>query len=434
MSNTGLVNSRLSGFKNLTIAQRRNRIAAECSLEAELLNGLDPASGLSTEQADAMVENVIGVMGIPLGVATNFLIDGSDYLVPMATEEPSVVAAASNAARMARPTGGFFTSDTGPVMIAQIALVDVPHPAGACAAILENTQEIVEQANACDPVLCGLGGGALDLTTRVVPTRSGEHIVCHLDVDVRDAMGANAVNSMAEAIAPVLSTLSGGRPLLRILSNKAEHRLVRARAVFACDLIGGAEVAQDIEHASAIAEADPYRAVTHNKGIMNGVSAVVLATGNDTRAVESGCHSHAAFMGQSGYGPLSRFEKTADGDVIGTLEVPMLVGLVGGATKAHPVAGTAVKILGVKSAIELGRVIAAVGLAQNFAACRALVSEGIQQGHMRLHARMLATSAGATGQEVQRVADSIVAQSSINLEAAKTALMSLRGQPDEATQ
>lgn len=419
------VSSRISGFKDLSPAERRRTVADRTGLPETALTPLDPASGLSVEQADHMVENVIGVLGIPVGIATNVMVNDSEYLVPMATEEPSVVAAASNASRMTRPHGGFFVSHTGPVMQAQIQLLDVQDPEAARLRILEAREEILELSNAQDPTLVRFGGGAKDLTVRVLPTRTGVHVITHIIVDVRDAMGANAVNTMAEAVAPRVAVIAGGRPLLRILTNKADQRIVRARAVFDRDLLGGAEVVDNIVHASAFAGADPYRAATHNKGIMNGISAVVLATGNDTRAVEAGCHSHA--VGADGrYTALSHFEKTDDGHLSGTLEVPMAVGLVGGATKAHPVARAAIEILGVTSAIELAEVIVAVGLAQNLGACRALSAEGIQQGHMRLHARTVAVTAGATADELDNVVQRLIGDRSIRVEHAEKVLGELR--------
>ncbi|OZE01708.1 hydroxymethylglutaryl-CoA reductase, degradative [Rhodococcus sp. 05-2255-3B1] len=418
-------NSRIPGLKDSTVQDRRAVIAERTGLEPAAFEVLEPGNGLDVEHADHMIENVIGVMGIPVGIATNFTVNGRDYLVPMATEEPSVVAAASNAARMARGNGGFFTSDTGSVMQAQIQLLEAPDPEAARFRILEARSEIIDLANAQDPTLVKFGGGALDLTVRVLPTRTGTHVIVHLVVDVRDAMGANAVNTMAEAIAPRLAEIAGGRSLLRILTNKADHRIVRVRAVFDKDLLGGDEVVDNIVHASAFAEADPYRAATHNKGIMNGITAAVLATGNDTRAVEAGCHSHA--VGPDGrYTALSHFEKTADGHLSGALEVPMAVGLVGGATKVHPVAQTAVKILGVTTATELAQIIAAVGLAQNLGACRALAAEGIQRGHMSLHARTVAATAGATSGELDLVVKRLIDDRTIRVEHAEKVLAEIR--------
>ncbi|MDV7087210.1 hydroxymethylglutaryl-CoA reductase, degradative [Rhodococcus sp. IEGM 248] len=419
------VNSRIPGLKDSSAQQRRKVVAERTGLSDLDVAVFDPGQGLGVEQADHMIENVVGVMGIPVGVATNFTVNGRDYLVPMATEEPSVVAAASNAARMARVHGGFHTSSTDPVMQAQIQILDCPDPEAARLRVLEARTEIIELANAQDPMLVRFGGGARDLTVRLVPTRTGVHVVAHIHVDVRDAMGANAVNTMAEAIAPRLAEISGGRTLLRILTNKADLRITRTRAVFDKELLGGDEVVDDIVHASALAESDPYRAATHNKGIMNGITAAVLATGNDTRAVEAGCHSHA-IAADGGYTALSHFEKTWDGHLSGTLEVPMAVGLVGGATKVHPVAQAAVKMLGVSTASELADVIAAVGLAQNLGACRALAAEGIQRGHMSLHARTIAASAGATGDELDVVVKRIIDDQRIRVEHAEKVLADLR--------
>jgi len=418
------VNSRIPGLRDLSVQDRRTRVTEHTGADAA---AFEPGGGLDAEQADQMIENAVGVFGVPLGVATNLTVNGRDYLVPMAVEEPSVVAAASNAARMARGLGGIRASTSGPVMIAQVQLVDVPNTEVARFRILEAEEEILALADEQDPVLVELGGGARAVEVRAVPTASGTHLVVHLIVDVRDAMGANAVNTMAEALAPRLAELSGGRALLRILSNKADRRLVRVRAEFDADLLGGPQVVDDIVLASDFASADPYRAATHNKGIMNGISAVVLATGNDTRAVEAGCHSHAAKDGH--YTALSRFEKNAAGNLVGTLEVPLAVGLVGGATRAHPTARAAIRLLGVESALELGQVVAAVGLVQNLAACRALAAEGIQRGHMALHARTLASSAGAVGAEVAEVAARMVTAGAIREGYAREVLAELRGTP-----
>jgi hydroxymethylglutaryl-CoA reductase len=419
-------NSRISGFKDATVAERREVVAGRTGVSVDDLAVFDPASGLGVEAAGHMVENVIGTLGVPVGIATNFTVNGTDRLVPMATEEPSVIAAASNAARMARVHGGFHTSHTGPVMQAQIQLIDIADPEAARLRILESATEIIAAANALDPMLVEFGGGVRDLEARILPTRTGTHVITHLVVDVRDAMGANAVNTMAEAVAPRLAEIAGGRSLLRILTNKADRRLVRARAVFDRDLLGGAEIVDNIVHASAFAEADPYRAATHNKGIMNGITAAVLATGNDTRAVEAGCHSHA--VGPDGrYTALSHFERTPDGHLAGTLETPMAVGLVGGATKVHPVARAAVRILGVDTATELAEIIVAVGLAQNLGACRALAAEGIQRGHMSLHARTVAVTAGASSAELDPVVKRLIADRNIRVDHAERVLAELRG-------
>lgn len=417
--------SRISGFRDLSVEARRAAVAETADIAPESLAVLDPDQGLRVDLADRLVENVVGVMGLPVGIATNFVVNGRELLVPMATEEASVVAAASNAARIARVHGGFFTSTTAPVMQAQVQIVDVTDPEAARLRLLEHRDELVALADSQDPLLRELGGGVRDLTVRVVPSRAGTYVVAHLHVDVRDAMGANAVNTMAEAVADRAGEIAGGRTLLRILTNKADLRLARARAVFAADALGGAAVVDDIVHGAALAEADPYRAATHNKGIMNGISAVVLATGNDTRAVEAGAHSHA--ISPSGhYTSLSRFEKNADGDLVGTLELPMAVGLVGGATKAHPVAKAALSVLGVASAAELAQIITAVGLAQNLAAVRALATEGIQRGHMSLHARNVATTAGATPEELPAVVARLVADKAVRVDHAERVLSELR--------
>lgn len=420
------VNSRISGMKDLSISERRARIAQSTAVEPKSLEALDPEHGLTLEQADHMVENAIGVLGVPLGVATNFTINGRDYLIPMATEEPSVIAAASNAARIARIAGGFATSSTQPLMRAQIQVVDVSDPHTARLRLLEARAELIALADAQDPQLVRFGGGVREVDAHLVHAPAGTYVVLDLIVDVRDAMGANAVNTMAEAVAGRVGEIAQGRTLLRILSNKADLRLCRARAVFDADALGGPEVVDDIVHAAALAEADPYRAATHNKGIMNGTIAVVLATGNDTRAVEAGAHSHA--IGRHGrYTSLSHFEKDSDGNLAGALELPMAVGLVGGATKVHPVAQAAVALLGVTTARELGEVITAVGLAQNLAAVRALAAEGIQRGHMSLHARNVAVTAGATPEELPLVVARLITDRVVRGDYAEKVLAELRG-------
>lgn len=371
------------------------------------------------EVLDHMIENVIGSMTVPLGIATNFRVNGKDYLIPMAIEEPSVVAAASNAARMTRTSGGFRATDTGPIMIAQIQSVNVPAPFQARIRVLEEKDNLLALANEQDPILVKFGGGARDVRVRIIDSRVGPMVITELIVNTGDAMGANAVNTMAEALAPLIEKLTGGKVLLRILSNLAEKRLVRVRATFDKDLLGGDDVVQGIIAAWAFAEADPYRCATHNKGIMNGIDAVVLATGNDFRAIEAGAHSYASI---GGYGSLTKYDVDEDGNLLGSIEIPMAVGLVGGATKVHPAARAAVKILGVKTAVELGHVIASVGLAQNLAALRALAAEGIQQGHMSLHARNVAATAGARGELIERVAEILVREKNVKVERAKEVL------------
>jgi len=414
----------LTGFRTLTVQERREAVARESGVEPAVFEALEPG-GLSVEAAGHMIENVVGVMGIPVGIATNVTVNGRDVLVPMATEEPSVVAAASNAARIARVRGGFTTSSTGPVMQAQVQIVDVVDPAGARTRVLEAREELMALAAAQDPKLTEVGGGVLDLTVRTVAAPGATYVVAHLVVDVRDAMGANAVNTMAEAVAPRLAEIAGGRAVLRILTNKADLRLSRARAVLDAEALGGAAVVDDMIHAYRLAAADPYRAATHNKGIMNGVSAVVLATGNDTRAVEAGAHSHAV-NADGVYSSLSVFEKNADGDIVATLELPMPVGLVGGATRSHPAARAAVAVTEVTTAQELGELVTAVGLAQNIAAVRALAGEGIQRGHMSLHAKNLALAVGARGGEVDRVVAVLIAEKAFRHDRAEAVLAELR--------
>lgn len=419
--------SRFSGLRNRTVEERRSTVAEALGAggDAALAPLID--GGLDAERADRMIEHVIGQIGIPVGVATNFIVNGREVLVPMATEEPSVVAAASNIARMARERGGFTTSSTSPVMQAQIHVVDVADVHGGRLRILEEREALMALADEQDPKLVEFGGGVRDLVVRIVEREGRRHLVAHLLVDVRDAMGANAVNTMAEAISGRVAELAGGRPLLRILTNKADLRLSRARVVIPAELLGGDQIVDNMIEGARLAEDDPYRAATHNKGIMNGISAVVLATGNDTRAVEAGAHSHAVKDGH--YGSLSRFERGADGDLVATLELPLAVGLVGGATKTHPAARAAVAITEVQSAQELAELICAVGLAQNVAAVRALAAEGIQQGHMALHARNVAVAAGAEGAEIDEVANRLVAQRAVRADVAERELAALREQP-----
>jgi len=417
--------SRLPGFRDLTIEQRRRAVTDVAGVDAHLLDVLSPDQGLGVEQADHMVENVIGVLGVPVGIATNFTVNGRDVLVPMATEEPSVVAAASNLARMTREHGGFTTSSTAALMQAQVQVLDVVDPAAARLRLLAAADELIELANDQDPFLARLGGGVRDISVRLVPSSRQTYVVLHLIVDVRDAMGANAVNTMAEAVAPRVAEIAGGRTLLRILTNKADLRLTRVSATFDATMLGGPDVVEDMLDAAEFAVADPYRAATHNKGIMNGITAVVLATGNDTRAVEAGAHSHA-IAADGRYTSMSRFEKDRDGNLVGTLELPMPVGLVGGATKVHPVAQANVALMGVQTAGELAEIIMAVGLAQNAAAVRALATEGIQRGHMSLHARNVAVAAGAQADEVAAVVAKLIADKTVRTDHAAVVLAQMR--------
>lgn len=418
--------SRLPGFYKLDPDSRFRTLVEASGLPAEALQPLRATDAAMGAIADRMIENAIGAIAIPLGIAANFLVDGREHLVPMATEEPSVVAAASNAALVAREHGGFRTSSTPPVMIAQVQVLDVADPHGARLRLLEARDELLALADAQDPLLVELGGGARGIEVRLVEFGDFRSVVVHLQVDVRDAMGANAVNTMAEALAPRIAAIARGRSLLRILSNKADLRLVRARAVFDAGKLGGEGVVDGIVDAYRFAAADPYRAATHNKGIMNGISAVVLATGNDTRAIEAGAHCHACRDGR--YTSLSHFEKDADGHLVGSLELPLALGLVGGATRSHPTAQAAVKLLGVRNANQLAEIAAAVGLAQNMAALRALATEGIQRGHMSLHARNVAVAAGAAEHEVAALVERLVGDGHVRLDRAQRLLAELRGE------
>ncbi len=412
--------SEISGFYKFTVADRIKAVADFAELSQEEATLLQKPSALGFDAANRMVENVIGVMPVPMGVAMNFLINGKDVIVPMAIEEPSVIAAASNAAKMTRTKGGFQATTTDPIMIGQIQVVGVRDPYRARFEILAQKAELLKHANAEDPVLISLGGGARDLEARIIDTFQGKMVIAELLVDCRDAMGANAVNTMTEAVAPLIEKISGGRVRLRIISNLAVKRLARAKATFPKEALGGEEVVDGIVSAYAFAAADPYRCATHNKGIMNGVTAVVLATGNDTRAIEAGAHTYAARSGH--YASLTSWEKDANGDLVGTLEMPMAVGIVGGATASNPIAKVAVKILGIKTARELAEVIVSVGLAQNLAALRALAAEGIQRGHMSLHARNVAISVGAKGEMIEKISARMVAEKKVRVDRAKELL------------
>lgn len=417
--------SKISGFYKLSPAERLKLVQDFSNLSKEEVDAIQNFSGLKLTDADRMVENVIGLMSVPLGIAVNFLINDKDYLIPMAIEEPSVIAAASNAARIARLGGGFQASNTGPVMIGQIQTVDIEDPYGGKMSILESKNTILEKANEQDPILVKFGGGAKDVSAEVIDSIIGPMVVTHLLVDCRDAMGANAVNTMAEAVAPLIEEITGGKVNLRIISNLASERLVRSKAIFPKEALGGEEVVVGVVAAYAFAAADPYRCATHNKGIMNGVSAVALATGQDTRALEAGAHSFAAISGE--YLPLTTWEQNEKGDLVGTIEIPMAVGLIGGATAVHPVAKACKKILGIKSAVELGEVMASVGLAQNLAALRALSSDGIQKGHMKLHARNLAISAGAKGEVIDEVTTKMIEEQKVRFDRAKELVDEISG-------
>ncbi len=408
--------SRLSGFYKLSVEERLKIVKEFADLSDEEVEILK-TSKIGLDKANAMIENVIGTFELPIGIATNFLIDGKDYLIPMVIEEPSVVAAASHGAKIARVKGGFSTLYTGSIMIGQIQVL-TKNPHSAKFEVLKHKDEIIEKANDVESSIVKLGGGCKDLTVRVFDNM----IVVHLLIDVRDAMGANFINSVCERVAPLIERITGGKVLLRILSNHCPQRLAIAKAVFDKKAVGGEEVVEGIIKAYELAKVDIYRCATHNKGIMNGVCAVLVATGNDFRAVESACYAYSAMQG---FKPLTHYEINEDGDLVGYIELPMSVGVVGGA-KANPLARICLKILGVKSAEELARVIASVGLAQNFAALRALVTEGIQRGHMELHARSLALSVGARGDEVEKVVERMLKEGKISMSKAKEILEDVR--------
>ncbi|MFW3145920.1 MAG: hydroxymethylglutaryl-CoA reductase, degradative [Thermoplasmatota archaeon] len=415
--------SEISGLYSMSVDERRKRIEKEIGAEEGGLSSLVPGS-TDIEVLDGMIENVIGAFELPVGIATNFLINGRDYLVPMAIEEPSVVAAASKAAKIIRRGGGFRAWSTDPVMIGQVQVTDVPYIDGAVEVLENAKEELMEIADSKDPLLVQFGGGIRDIEIRRIESAMGPMMVLHLLVDCRDAMGANAVNTMAEALAPRVETLTGGKVVLRIISNLAVHRLSSAEVVVPKEELGGEEGVDLILKAYHLAVSDPFRASTHNKGIMNGVSAVVRATGNDTRAVEAGAHAYAAYKGS--YSPLTSYRKDGNGNLIGEITIPTAVGLVGGATKVHPAAKATVRILGVKSASELGEVLAAVGLAQNLAALRVLATEGIQKGHMKLHARNLALQAGAGPDEVDGVVILMLSRGKVTASDAKELLEEYR--------
>ncbi len=416
--------SRISGFHKLTVQERLEKVKDFAGLTDEEVALFEKRAHLDISTADRMIENVIGTFEVPLGIATNMIINGKEYLIPMVVEESSVVAGVSNAANMARSGGGFFTSNSGPIMIAQIQVVRVPDPFGAKMKIYEKREEILQIANQQDPMLVSLGGGAKDVEVRVLDTDAGPMVITHLVVDTRDAMGANAVNTMAEALAPSIEEWTGGKVYLRILSNLADKRLVRARVLVKKETIkGGEDVVDGIIYAWAFADADPHRAATHNKGIMNGIIPLIIATGNDFRAIEAGAHSYAARSGR--YRSMTHWEKDENGNLVGSLELPMAVGLVGGATALHPLAKIVIKILGVKTATELGEIIGAVGLCQNLAALRALAAEGIQKGHMSLHAKNIAVMAGAKGDLIDQVAQRMVEEGKIRVDRAQELLKEL---------
>lgn len=414
-----LMRSDLSGFYELSVDERLDIVKRLCSLTDEEVETLKKTGCLNLATSNRMIENVIGTIELPLGIATNFIINGRDILIPMAIEEPSVVAAASHAAKLTR-TEGFRTSSDEPVMIGQIQLMNTRPDAKE--KIYESRSKILELANGKDSVLVRLGGGLKGIEVRELDTSRGKMLIVHLLVNVQDAMGANAVNTMCEGVAPFLEEMTGGRSVLKIISNLAIYRLARAEVVWKKEVIGE-DVIEGILDAYTFAQADPFRCATHNKGIMNGIDAVLIATGNDFRAAEAGAHAFAAI---DGYRPLTHYEKNEDGDLIGMIEIPMVAGVVGGATNTNPIAKISLKILGVEHAHELGEIAACVGLANNFAALRAMVKEGIQKGHMKLHAHNIALTAGATHEEATKITQVMLLEKKISVAHASELLEELR--------
>jgi hydroxymethylglutaryl-CoA reductase len=418
--------TRIPGFYNLTLPQRLKELTQRGELSPDDIAALSGQAGLSSEQADHMIENVVGIYALPLGIALNFIVNGREVLIPMAIEEPSVVAGASFMAKLARAGGGFTAHADPPEMIGQIQLLCIYDFPAATQAILEQKERLLADITDLDPILKRLGGGPRDLEVRLIEESPiGAFLVVHLIYDVRDAMGANAVNTAVERLAPELENLTGGKAHLRILSNLADHRLARAQCTIPLNELAfkgysAEDVRDGIISAWAFAQADPYRAATHNKGIMNGVDPVVIATGNDWRAIEAGAHAYAARIGR--YASLSTWGQDVQGNLVGSLEMPMAVGIVGGATQVHPVARASLKLMGVTTAGQLAEIIVSVGLAQNLAALRALATEGIQRGHMGLHARQVAIAAGASGEMIEQLASQMVAEKTVRIDRAKEIL------------
>jgi len=416
--------SDISGFYKLSLEERQDQLAKLLNLTHEEVKLLQVLGYFTPTQIDTLIENVIGSYQLPLGIALNFKINGKDYILPMVIEEPSVVAAASNAAKIARKNGGFQSEEVKSIMISQIQITQLKDIAAAKEILVRNKEKILKIANEQDPLLNKLGGGALDIEIREIETNKGKMVILHLLVNVLDAMGANVVNTMAEAVSPYIEEISEGKIYLRIVSNLATHRVAKCKAVFDKNLLGGEAVVEGILNAYEFALADPYRAATHNKGIMNGIIALTLATGNDTRAIEAGAHAYASLSGK--YKPLTKFKSDSDGNLVGEIEIPLALGIVGGMTKIHPMARLALKILGVKSAEELSQIAAALGLAQNVAALRALASEGIQKGHMVLHSRNIAKTAGVPDELIEKVANLLVKEKKIRVDYAKEILQRIK--------
>lgn len=418
--------SRIPGFYKLTQKERVQKLAEIFHLGQTEIDALSSQGALTLDQADKMIENVVGIFSLPIGLAMNFLINDKEYIIPMSVEEPSIVAAASSAAKIIREAGGFTTSSDEPIMIGQLQVVNCEDFEEAKRNVLARKQEIIDLANRTEPCMLKRGGGAKDIEVRILGDEKEypyvKMLIVHLLIDTRDAMGANAINTMLEGVAPLVEEITNAKIYLKILSNLSDRRVARAKAVIPPHLLktatcSGEEIIEGIIQAQAFAYLDPYRATTHNKGVMNGIDPIVIVTGNDFRAIEAGAHAYASRNGR--YMPLTDWRKDENGNLVGTLELPMAVGIVGGAIKLHPMAQVALKFLGVKSARELGEVICAVGLAQNLSAIKALSTDGIQKGHMALHARSVAATAGATGELANIIAREMVKQKDIKVEKAK---------------
>ena len=419
--------SKIEKFYDLNIDQRLRKVAEFSDLTEEEAGILLDPDKEKMEIMDHIIENVFSTLELPVGVATNFVINGRDYLIPMAVEEASIVAACSNAAKIARSTGGFTAEAGEPIIIGQIQLVDYGNADNAKASIMKNTDRILNLANSRSRTLSSMNAGAKDINIRVLDDPS-KSMVIHLLVDVRDAMGANIVNTMCETVAPFIEEITGGKVNLRILSNLTPQRIAKSRAVFPASSIGGREVVRRIISACEMANIDPYRAATHNKGIMNGIDSVLMVTMNDWRAAEANAHTYSHISGNLS---LTRYYENESGDLVGEINIPISVGVVGGTTGAIQKVKIFRKILGVNSSREFSMVLASVGLAQNFAALRALCSEGIQKGHMSLHARNVAITAGARGQEAEKIAEIMVKRGNISVSSAQEIMADLRNAYNE---
>ena len=416
-------NSRIPGFYKLNAHERLSKLKEFADLTDEELKIMESMSGIDIDDASNMIENAIGGISIPVGIATNFIINENEYLVPLATEEPSVIAACSNAAGLGRERGGFSAKSMGNIMRAQIQLININDISLAKKNILDNKSKLLEIACEVTPTLSSLGGGAKDIQLKELDTKRGKMLIVEILIDCKDAMGANACNTVAESLSSRMEEISGGKSLLKIVSNLAIGRIVEASATFDKELLGGEQVVESILDGSEFAHNDAYRAVTSNKGIMNGITAIAIATGQDTRAIESSVHAYASISGR--YIPLTIWKKDSSGNLFGTIKIPIPVGIVGGTASVHPSSKICLKILRVKTAAQLSEIMASIGLAQNLAALRALVSEGIQEGHMKLHARNIAISAGARGKLIEKVTEIMIQEKDVKFLRAKELIKEL---------